>query len=138
MRFQVEMDSKVPIYVQIEEQVRAMIAAGQLRPGDQLPTIRQLAADLRVNYNTVAHAYLELDRDGVISTQRGRGTFVAGVPDEKEMAAMRREKLRSIVHSSLEEARRLGYSPDEVGSVFQEEISNWLRENGQQTQKAAG
>lgn len=130
MEFQVETESRVPIYVQIEEQVRAMIAAGQLRPGDQLPTIRQLAADLRVNYNTVAHAYLELDRDGVISTQRGRGTFVAGVPDEEEMAEMREEKLHSIVQTALEEASRLGYSPDEVSTAFQHELARWLEENG--------
>lgn len=130
MELRIETDSRVPIYVQIEEQIRALIAAGQLRPGDQLPTIRQLAADLRVNYNTVAHAYLELDRDGVISTQRGRGTFVADVPDGMEQAEMREEMLRTILHDSLEEARRLGYQPDEVAAVFQRELSQWLEENG--------
>lgn len=132
MSLRVEPDSKVPIYVQIEEQVRALIAAGQLRPGDQLPTIRQLAADLRVNYNTVAHAYLELDRDGVITTQRGRGTFVAGLPDEEEMTEMRLEKLHSIVQSSLEESHRLGYDPNEVAAAFQEELTRWLKKNGWQ------
>jgi GntR family transcriptional regulator len=133
MELRIEPDSKVPIYVQIEEQVRAMIAAGQLRPGDQLPTIRQLAADLRVNYNTVARAYMDLDRDGVITTRRGRGTFVAGVPDEEEMAHLREEKLRSILRASLEEAHRLGYSPDEVAAAFHRELAHWLEENGQQT-----
>ncbi len=131
MKLRIEPDSKVPIYIQIEEQVRAMIAAGQLRPGDQLPTIRQLATDLRVNYNTVARAYLELDRDGVITTQRGRGTFVAGMPDEKQMARLREEKLHSILLSSLEEARRLGYSTDEVAAAFHRALAHWLRENGQ-------
>lgn len=108
-----------------------MIAAGQLRPGDQLPTIRQLATDLRVNYNTVAHAYTELDREGVISTQRGRGTFVAELPDEEEMNNLRERKLRSIIRSSLTEARRLGYNRDEVASAFKRELSRWLQENGQ-------
>ena len=130
MRLQLDLESKVPIYAQIEEQVRAMIAAGQLRPGDQLPTIRQLAADLRINYNTVARAYLDMDRDGVITTQRGRGTFVAGVPDEEEMAQLREEQLHSILHASLEEAQRLGYSPDEVAAAFHRELSRWLKENG--------
>jgi len=131
MRLHVEQESKVPIYAQIEEQVRAMIAAGQLRPGDQLPTIRQLAADLRINYNTVAHAYMELDRAGVITTQRGRGTFVAGLPDEEEMAQLREGQLHSILHASLEETHRLGYSPDEVAAAFHRELSRWLQENGQ-------
>ena len=135
MRLHVEQESKVPIYAQIEEQVRAMIAAGQLRPGDQLPTIRQLAADLRINYNTVAHAYMELDRAGVITTQRGRGTFVAGLPDEEEMAQLREEQLHSILRSSLEEAHRLGYSLEEVAAAFHRELSRWLQENGQKTKE---
>ena len=116
---------KVPIYVQIEEQMRAMIAAGQLRPGDQLPTIRQLAADLRVNYNTVARAYLDLDRDGIITTQRGRGTFVTGVPDAAEMERLRIVKLRSVIRAALQEARHLGYTAEEVQEAFQHEFSHW-------------
>jgi GntR family transcriptional regulator len=130
MRFTIELESKVPIYAQIEEQVRAMVAAGQLRPGDQLPTIRQLATELRVNYNTVARAYLDLDRDGVIKTQRGRGTFVAGVPDEEEMARLRDEQLCRLLRASLDGARQLGYGPEEVAAAFQSELAAWLQENG--------
>jgi GntR family transcriptional regulator len=124
MRLQVDLESKVPIYVQVEDQVRALIAAGQLRPGEQLPTIRELAADLRVNYNTIARAYLELDRDSVISTQRGRGTFVAGVPDEKQMARKRRQKLHTIVRSALDEAYLLGYEAGEIADAFEEELAD--------------
>jgi GntR family transcriptional regulator len=130
MRLQIEAESKVPIYIQVEEQIRALIAAGQLRPGDQLPTIRELAADLRVNYNTIARVYLDLDRDGVISTQRGRGTFVAGVPDEEQVARMRQAKLRAIVRSALEEARLLGYSPGEIATVFETALAQWRKKNG--------
>ncbi len=132
MRLKVQPDSKVPIYIQVEEQLRAMIAAGQLRPGDQLPTIRQLATDLRVNYNTVARVYLDLDRDGVITTQRGRGTFVAGGSSEAEMARLRQEKLQTILRGALEESQRLGYSPDEVAAAFHRELAQWLQRNGQQ------
>ena len=124
MNFQIESDSKVPIYIQLEDQIRSMIAAGQLQPGDQLPTIRELAANLRVNYNTVARVYLDLDRDGIISTQRGRGTFVAGVPDEEQIAQQRQEKLEAIVQSALDEARALGYEPGEIAVVFSEELAH--------------
>jgi GntR family transcriptional regulator len=128
MNLQIDPASKVPIYIQLEEQIRAHIAAGQLRPGDQLPTIRELATDLRVNYNTIARVYVDLDRDGIISTQRGRGTFVAGVPDRDELAQMRREKLRAIVDAALEEARRLGYAPAEVAATFDRELAHWRDE----------
>jgi GntR family transcriptional regulator len=130
MKLHIEPESKVPIYTQLEEQIRSLIAAGQLRPGDQLPTIRGLATDLRVNFNTIARVYLDLDRDGVISTQRGRGTFVAGVPDEEQMARMREGKLRAIVRSALNEARTLGYAPGEIATVFQEELAHWQEKNG--------
>ena len=130
MRLQIDSESKVPIYIQVEEQIRSLIAAGQLRPGDQLPTIRELAAELRVNYNTIARIYLDLDRDGVISTQRGRGTFVAGVPDEGQMAQVRREKLEAIVRSALDEAHTLGYTPAEITAAFEEELARWRDKNG--------
>jgi len=130
MRLQIDSESKVPIYIQVEEQIQSLIAAGQLRPGDQLPTIRELAAELRVNYNTIARIYLDLDRDGVISTQRGRGTFVAGVPDEDQMVQVRREKLEAIVRSALEEAHTLGYTPAEIAMAFEEELAHWRAKNG--------
>jgi GntR family transcriptional regulator len=130
MRLHIDAESKVPIYIQVGEQIRSLIAAGQLRPGDQLPTIRELAADLRVNYNTIARIYLDLDRDGVISTQRGRGTFVAGVPDGEQLDRMRREKLQAIVRGALDEARTLGYAPGEIASVFEEGLARWREENG--------
>jgi GntR family transcriptional regulator len=130
MKLQIDAESKVPIYIQLEEQIRAHIAAGQLQPGEQLPTIRELAADLRVNYNTVARVYLDLDRDGIISTQQGRGTFVAGLPDDKQLAQMRQDKLRAIVGSAFEEARTLGYAPGEIAAVFEVELARWRQKNG--------
>lgn len=134
MNLQIDLDSKVPIYVQIDDQIRAHIAAGQLGPGQQLPTIRELAADLRVNYNTVARAYMELDRDGMISTQQGRGTFVAGVPDKDQMAQRRNKKLHAVVRAALDEAELLGYRPDEIRETFNEELQDW-RERRKQTQE---
>ncbi|MFO8035605.1 MAG: GntR family transcriptional regulator [Anaerolineales bacterium] len=131
MKLQIDSESSVPIYVQIEDEIHALIAAGQLKPGEQLPTIRELAADLRVNLNTVARAYLELDRAGVISTQRGRGTFVSGVPDKEHMERKRQRKLQAIVRSALEESHHLGYQPSEIKETFQQEIGKWSEMNGE-------
>ncbi|MFL7813080.1 MAG: GntR family transcriptional regulator [Anaerolineales bacterium] len=130
MKLNIDSSSSVPIYIQIEESIHSLIAAGQLQPGEQLPTIRELAADIRVNLNTVARAYFELDREGVISTQRGRGTFVSGVPDQKQLEKKRQKLLQSIFESALEEAHRLGYSVEEIKRTFQEEVGKWFEKNG--------
>jgi GntR family transcriptional regulator len=121
----------VPIYIQIEDTIHSLIAAGQLQPGQQLPTIRELAADIRVNLNTVARAYFELDREGVISTQRGKGTFVTGVPDQKQIEKKRQELLHSIIDAALAEAQKLGYSADEIKNAFQNELDTWFTHNRQ-------
>jgi GntR family transcriptional regulator len=130
MRLQIDSESGVPIYVQVEEQIRALVAAGQLQPGEQLPTIRALAAELGVNYNTVARAYLELDRAGVVSTQRGKGTFVADVSDETRRTRRRQHKLEAIVEAAVAEARKLGYSPGEFAGVLVQALSRWREEAG--------
>ncbi len=129
MKLKIDPDSSVPIYVQIEDSIHSFIAAGQLKPGEQLPTIRELAADIRVNLNTVARAYFELDREGVISTQRGKGTFVTGVLDKEQIERKRQRLLHSIIEATLEEAWSLGYSPVEIKKAFQEEMKVWLDRN---------
>ena len=129
MIMKIDPASRVPIYIQIEDRIHAQIAAGQLQPGEQLPTIRELAADIRVNLNTVARAYFELDREGVISTQRGKGTFVTGVLDQKQIEKKRQQLLHSIIDASLEEAHRLGYTSEEIKKAFREEMSVWLSQN---------
>ncbi|NQS92087.1 MAG: GntR family transcriptional regulator [Chloroflexi bacterium] len=126
MKLTIDPESSVPIYIQIEDRIHSLIAAGQLQPGEQLPTIRELAADIRVNLNTVARAYFELDREGVISTQRGKGTFVTGVPDQKQIEKKRQKLLHSIIEAALDEAQKLGYSTGEIKKAFQEELDSWL------------
>ncbi|RLE00662.1 MAG: GntR family transcriptional regulator [Bacteroidetes bacterium] len=128
MKLHLDPESNVPIYIQIEDSIHSLIAAGQIQPGEQLPTIRELAADIRVNLNTVARAYFELDKEGVISTQRGRGTFVSGVPDQKQIERTRQKLLHSLMLSALEEAHVLGYSTQEIMTAFQDEMKNWLKD----------
>src|SRR5690348_3439959 len=93
VEWKIEPNSPMPIYAQLVEEVRRSVAAGHLRPDDQLPTVRQLAVDLQINPNTVARAYADLERAGVIATRQGKGTFVlnpeaagAGVRDEDRLA----------------------------------------------------
>jgi GntR family transcriptional regulator len=122
MHIQIDKNSHIPIYNQIKEQVKGLIHAGQVKSGDQLPTIRELSVELSVNFNTVALAYRDLVNEGMINTERGRGTFVAGTPGEEEMKAIRQEKLNSLIVELLRETDRLGYEHEEVRRVFSDQL----------------
>jgi len=120
MDIRIDKTSRVPIYDQIKEQIKGLIHAGQIKTGDQLPTIRELSVDLLVNFNTVALAYRDLVNEGIIVTERGKGTFVASTPGESEMLRIRQEKLQALVNALFEETKRLGYSRDEVRQAVEE------------------
>src|SRR5512139_4059898 len=108
MHIQLDFRSGQPIYLQIVEQIRQMVARGELQPGDQLPTVRQLATDLRVNFNTVARAYRLLDEAGLISTQQGRGTYIWEQPSPEVEMTLRQQTLEVVVQRCLGQAARLG------------------------------
>jgi len=120
MNLVIDFRSSVPIYIQIVDQVRAMVESGQLRTGDQLPTVRQMATALRVNFNTVARAYRILDEAGLISTQRGRGTYIWEKPSEETMRTLRQKSLLEITRKYLEEALAEGFSVQEIRQSFEE------------------
>ncbi len=122
MEIRIDKNSRVPIYDQIKEQIKGLIHAGQVKTGDQLPTIRELSVELSVNFNTVALAYRDLVNEGVIITERGKGTFVASTPGEAEMQTIRQEKLNNLLMSLFRETDRLGYSHEEVGRAFTDQI----------------
>lgn len=115
MPFSFDARDATPLHAQLERGIRAAIAAGRLVPGDQLPTVRQLAVDMRVNANTVAKVYAHLERDGVLETRRGVGTFVRppGTPSEQDAAA-RRDELRRIVDRFLADLSSHGFSAEEA------------------------
>jgi GntR family transcriptional regulator len=125
VQLSLDLRSKIPIYIQLVEQVKQQIAAGGLPPGEQLPTVRQLAAELRVNFNTVARAYRLLDEAGLISTQQGRGTYVVGTPPGSIHGVLRMETLHTLTRLYLMDAARLGLAPDEVAAVAAEMIERW-------------
>jgi len=110
----IDQNDPTPLYAQLEREIRVGIATGNIEPGQQLPTVRQLAVDLRVNANTVARVYLALEREGVLTTKRGVGTFVAEGVSEKTHAPHRERRLRQAIDRFLTEATPLGYKPREI------------------------
>jgi len=103
-----------PIYAQLERGLRAAIATSRLRPGDQLPTVRQLAVELRVNANTVARVYAELERAGVLETRRGVGSFISATPAQARPAREHDRRLRAFVTRVLADADSAGFTIDDV------------------------
>jgi GntR family transcriptional regulator len=106
-----------PIYVQIMDEVRRAIVMGSLRPEDPLPSVRQLSSDLRVNPNTVAQAYRDLERAGTVYVRRGQGTFVAQTGAGQ---AERRAMVRGVAERALVEAHRSGVSAEELIEAIRE------------------
>ena len=120
-----------PIYAQLERGLRAAIATGRLRPGDQLPTVRQLAVDLQVNANTVARVYLELERAGVIETRRGVGSFVSAPPSKPQAARERDRRLHAFVTRVLADADAAGLRLDDVIDALSARRSHGLVSRGE-------
>ena len=109
---------RTPIYVQLERGLRAAIAAGRLQPGDRLPTVRQLAVDLRVNANTVARVYGDLERRGVLETRRGVGSFVSATPAQARPPDEHERRLRAFVTRLLADADSAGFTIEDVTAAL--------------------
>ncbi len=112
--------SGVPVYLQLRDQVLHAIARGSLRRGDQLPTVREVAVALTVNPNTVNRAYAELEREGILQTQRGRGTFVAD--NARGDRRPHRIKLLELAERFVAQARSLGFEADEIARAAEAQL----------------
>ncbi len=117
MNYDLNFHSGIPIYIQLKEQIKYGIASGQLKPGTQLPTVRQLAVDLRINANTVSRVYSELEHEGLLATRKGKGTFVLETTTTHTKADIKQleEKIENCIRQALE----LGFTPNEISSVLQ-------------------
>jgi DNA-binding transcriptional regulator YhcF (GntR family) len=115
-----EFDDRTPIYTQIMDLIKRRIAVGELKVGQQLPSVRDLAQQAVVNPNTVQKAYLELEREGYVATQRGMGTFVSG--DRGTVDLLRQELARDIVETYVAGMRLLGYDPEEIAAMAAETV----------------
>lgn len=119
--FVVDSNSATPIYAQLDRSIRAAIATGELSVGAQLPTVRQLAVDLAVNANTVARVYAQLERDGMLETRRGVGTFVRESPSPQAARAHRERELRELIQRFIGDAALLGFTLPELVSQLRNE-----------------
>ena len=120
----------VPIYLQLMEQVKHAIETGALRAGEQLPGIRPLAEELVINVNTVAKAYRELEREGVVELRHGAGAFVAGTA-LKTRAADKFRAAQVLVEATVEKLRARGLSDEEIRRLFEAELAGLKRGGGQ-------
>ena len=109
-----------PIYVQIMDEVRRLVVIGELKPHDMLPSVRQLAAELRLNHNTIVQAYRELERERAIYTQRGHGTFVA---EQSAPEADRERVLAGVVDRALTDAHRHGIAAETLIEALRKAVA---------------
>jgi GntR family transcriptional regulator len=116
--------SGLPIYTQIVNQIQSQLVNKILKPGDQLPTVRALAQELRVNFNTIARAYRILDEERIISTQQGRGTYITEVPPPEVSEKLRHESLAALTQRFIAEAFRLGFSEREVSQMVRDSLKS--------------
>jgi len=124
MQLQINTASRLPIYRQLAEQIRLAIARGDLQAEEQLPSVRQLSKELVVNPNTIARVYLELEREGILDTQPGRGVFVA-IPKRELLKRARDERLTEQLDKVLTEAVHLGYSAVEVKEMLAKRVGQF-------------
>jgi GntR family transcriptional regulator len=125
LTLQLDFRSGLPIYIQITNQIENQVIGGKLKPGDQLPTVRALAAELRVNFNTVARAYRILDEARIISTQQGRGTYITEIPPPEVKEKLRKETLEALARRYIGEALRMEFSKSDIKQMVSEQLKAW-------------
>ena len=124
MKFHIDPASGVPFYRQIIDQIKYAIARSDLKQGDQLPTVRQLAVDLAINPNTVGKAYSQLEILGILQTQQGSGTFIS--PQKVEVSELeRQEKLDTLCREFISSSASYGFTLDELIEALRDRKGNW-------------
>lgn len=124
--FTVDPRSGVPLYLQLIEQVKRAVALGALSAGEQLPTVKSLALDLTINPNTVARAYRDLERDGIIETSPGRGSFVNAERAEGEAKRAGADVAASVIDAAIREIKSLGLSRARATEMFGRHLDRWF------------
>jgi GntR family transcriptional regulator len=122
---QVNFKSGVPVYLQIVQQVKAAAASGALKPGDTLPSVRSLAEELRINRNTAARAYNELETEGILETRQGSGCFIKANGTPRLRRSARAETLAAEIDAVIVQAHHLQISDDQLRDLLEERLSNF-------------
>jgi GntR family transcriptional regulator len=134
LKININTGSSVPIYKQITEQVRLAVATGRLTVTDQLPSVRALAETLVLNPNTVARAYADLAREGVIETRPGRGVFI--IPKRKVLhPAESRRRIEPLINTLISEAMAMDFTPEELQEAFEKKLNQWTNGPTRQGEK---
>jgi len=110
------LDRNIPIYAQIMDAVKHSIVSGELKTGDRIPSVREMAADFGVNPNTVQRALLELEREGLLATERAQGRYVSA--EQSTIEELRREMAKGAAEKFAEEMKALGFAPEEFGDFL--------------------
>jgi GntR family transcriptional regulator len=126
--FQVDPHGGAPLYLQLTEQIKRAIAIGALAPGERLPTVKGLALDLKLNANTVARVYRDLEREGVIATAPGRGSFVSQNGALNDARRVATDVASRGIDEAVREARALGITHNELRSIADASVARWYPE----------
>lgn len=113
-------DENLPIYIQIMDYIKKKVIIGEIKDGDKLPSVRDLASDLKVNPNTVSRVYQELEREGLTYTQRGMGTFIT--EDKDSLYNLKKTMARDIVSKFIYQIKELHFGKDEILALLKEEL----------------
>jgi len=125
--------SGLPVYLQIVQQVKAAAASGALKTGDSLPSVRTLAEELRINRNTAARAYGELESEGVIETRQGSGCFIKANGTSPLRRFARSERLAEELDAVIVQAHHLQISDDDLRDLLEERLSNFRQKRAAHT-----
>lgn len=135
MDIKLDYHSSTPLYRQIADQLRQFIATEQIKPGDRLPSIRQLSQSLNINPNTVCRAYLELEQEQVLVSRRGGGTSVMSKDKMSDVRAGRQRKLLENMNEDIVRSLSQGYSPEELEAAFYLSLEKWREERQSEVNK---
>lgn len=135
MFFQVDLNSSKPVYQQLIDQVKFAVASGRLRPGERLPPIRELAVELRVNRNTIARVYAELEREHVVLNRAGQGCFVSERGSSLSRTEQRKQ-LTARLDELLAQAKLFGFSSEQTSELFTQRMNVVFSDD--ETDKVAG
>ncbi|GAA0721338.1 GntR family transcriptional regulator [Clostridium malenominatum] len=116
----IKFDEKTPIYIQIMDYIKENIISGKIKPGDKLPSVREMATLLKVNPNTLQRAYGELEREDITYTQRGMGTFVK--EDMKMIEVLRRDMAKEVINMFVERMKNIGFDEEDIVKVVVEKL----------------